>query len=78
MDASPYRNSERATDEHAAESPADRELLPFFALFWIVSGARVVAGVVRHETFGVEATLAFLAALILPLLVKDSLTRPRR
>ncbi len=79
MDASPYRNTERATDEHAStESRSDRELLPFLALFWIMSVARVVAAFVRHETFGAEATLAFLAVLLLPLLAKESFTAVRR
>ena len=35
-------------------------------IFWAVSRARVVMGLVRHQTFGAEGTLAFLAVLVVP------------
>ena len=47
----------------------ERELLVGLALFWVVSLIRVVGGVVRHEVFGAEATLALMAVLGLPWLV---------
>ena len=46
-----------------------RELLVGFALFWAVSLVRVVGGVVRHEVFGAEATLALMAVFGIPWLV---------
>ncbi len=47
---------------------ADRSVLPAFAIVWFVSALRVVGGLWRRETFGVEATLAFIALLAIPLL----------
>ena len=42
------------------------ELAPVYALLWVVSGVRVVAGILRHETFGTVGTLAMLAVVLLP------------
>jgi len=59
---------------HEVGTP-DRELTVLF-LFWAISLTRVVIGVVRHETFGAEGTLALLAVLVVPWLTRDALTRP--
>jgi len=47
----------------------DRDLLTALMIFWAVSLARVVMGLVHHETFGAEGTLAFLTVLVVPWLI---------
>lgn len=42
-------------------------------VFWLGSGARVALGVVHHETFGTEGTLAFLAILVVPYIFRNSI-----
>ena len=59
----------KRTDE--GSSP-DRDLFAVLALFWAISLTRVAIGLVHHETFGAEGTLAFLAVLLVPWLVKDA------
>jgi hypothetical protein len=49
------------------------DLVPVFGLLWVASVVRVVAGVLRHETFGTLPTLAALAVVGLPLLLRDHL-----
>jgi hypothetical protein len=44
----------------------DINLLGVFAVFWVASVARVAAGVLRHEVFGAEATLALMAVVLVP------------
>jgi hypothetical protein len=62
----------RDSDRHAAPSLGTGELLPVFALLWVASVARVVAGFLRHETFGTVGTLALVAVFLLPLLMRTS------
>jgi hypothetical protein len=40
--------------------------LPALVIVWAISALRVVGGLWRQETFGVEATLAFIALIALP------------
>jgi hypothetical protein len=46
--------------------PDDPTLLGALGVFWAVSLIRVVAAIVRRETFDAEATLALMAVLALP------------
>lgn len=78
MRSSPYRAPERSP----AKAPPSRSLddgdiplLPIFAIVWMGCLARVVFGVARHEVFGTEPTLAFLAVLFLPWIARDGLRR---
>ncbi|CAN5633095.1 hypothetical protein BH09MYX1_BH09MYX1_01790 [soil metagenome] len=70
---SPYRHSAAtpALEEGAVACP-DGDLLPTLAIFWALSVVRVALGVARHEMSGTEGTLALLAALLVPWLVKDA------
>lgn len=47
---------------------ADQGILPALVIVWAISALRVVGGLWRRETFGVEATLAFIALIAIPLL----------
>jgi hypothetical protein len=74
MRPSPYRvAAERFNEDSATEPVHDADLIPVFVIVWSVSMARVVVGLVRHETFGVEPTMALLTALLLPVLGKNAL-----
>lgn len=44
----------------------DGEHVAVVSAFWLLSAARVVAGVLQHETFGAEATLALLVTILVP------------
>jgi hypothetical protein len=50
----------------------DVDLLVVAALFWSVSLVRVVGALLRHETFGAEATLALMAVIFTPWVVRRS------
>ncbi len=45
----------------------DRDLLPVLALGWLASVMRVAGAFYTGQAFGVEATLALSAALLIPL-----------
>jgi hypothetical protein len=60
--------------ERESQCP-DRDLLAVLFFFWMISLARVLVGVARTETFGTEGTLALLAVLLGPWLMKDVATR---
>jgi hypothetical protein len=68
------RASARATRverDVAAPDPAQHSRawwLAWWSMAWIVAAARVRLAAAQHEVFGVEATLAFLVAVVLPLL----------
>ena len=47
----------------------DGAVVTALALFWVVSLLRVVGGLIRHEVFGAEGTLALLAIVAVPRLV---------
>ncbi len=71
---SPYRTAaEQARRDAPDEAASDTELLPVFVLVWIASLLRVVAAVVWRETLGVEATLAALFVVALPVLAREGL-----
>ena len=67
----------RAIDRDGRSKLADRDLLPVLALFWLVSVVRVVGALVRHETFGAEATLALVAAVVVPCVIHLGRRRKR-
>lgn len=76
--AHPYRSSARTDGAGRAFcEPIEPSVIPVLALFWIASGARVMLGIVRHEFFATEATLALLAFLVVPFAVRKSV-RARR
>ena len=50
-------------------SAGDSDLRPIALLLWIGSAIRVVFAFAHHETFDVEATLALLCLIGLPLLM---------
>jgi hypothetical protein len=68
MSPSPYRsiNVSETREPRARERRCDSDLWPAFTLFWMISAARVVEGVLRHEVFGAEATLALMSVVGLP------------
>ncbi len=74
---SPYRQpaSKNAPREERSDGSNDGGLVGALVLFWVVSIIRVVGGVVRHETFGAEATLAVLAVVIVPVPLGGALER---
>jgi hypothetical protein len=85
MFLSPYRVPAEEADEPVCERDAgcpDGDLLPMLAILWIASIARVALSILRKETFGVEATLAFFVVLLVPFALRDaflwSLQRLRR
>jgi hypothetical protein len=53
-------------------------LVVVLGIFWLVSLIRVVGALVRREDFGVEATLALMAAVAVPWLVRGSRGTGRR
>jgi hypothetical protein len=76
---SPYRQQPHVLDptanadaEKAVGCP-DGELMPIFCVFWVASIARVALGVVHHETFGAQGSVAFLAVLAIPYLLRDAI-----
>lgn len=77
---SPYRVPAPPPDPPPPAAHPDRELLPVFALIWIVSAVHVGNVLHRGSSFGVEDTLALLAVFLLPALVKEPIRRllPRR
>ena len=48
---------------------ADMDLVPVFLVFWLISAFRVAVAIFTREVFGVEATLALLALVLLPWLL---------
>jgi hypothetical protein len=54
----------------------DSDIAPALLIVWIVSLLRVAFGVLRHEAFGAEATLALLCVLLIPLLIIPSWLYP--
>jgi hypothetical protein len=79
MNALPYRLASRTAVPSEPE-PAwlDTDLLLPATLLWVVSLVRVVGAVLRHETFGAEATLALVVGLCVPVLLVRASKRPRR
>ena len=80
MSTTPYRTVQDAPQASEPVS-ADRELIPVFALLWMVSLLRTVLGFATAEVFGTEATIAALLTFILPILsfevVRSALARRR-
>ncbi|MGH7438965.1 MAG: hypothetical protein ACRENE_25030 [Polyangiaceae bacterium] len=46
----------------------DRDVVWAAVLLWMVSAARAAGALIRHETFGTEATLSLAAVIAIPLL----------
>lgn len=74
MGSSPYRKTPDSAAEDDRETGApNRDLLGVFSFLWLVSVLRVAYGVARHQTFDAELTVAFLIAILLPVLMKEAL-----
>jgi len=72
---SPYRTpAERAeaTKSGPKMGCPDGDLVPLILVFWLGSITRVVLGIARHEAFAGEATVATLAGVVVPFLLKDA------
>ncbi|MDP8998859.1 MAG: hypothetical protein M3O46_01970 [Myxococcota bacterium] len=74
MSSLPYRSSDPSSVEDTHADEGDRGMLLVLALFWLLSVARVVGGVLRHETFGGEPTLALMAVIAVPWLISGRAT----
>jgi hypothetical protein len=69
---SPYRTDEAIDrSDEEAECPSG-DLLPVIVVVWLGSVVRVAGALLRAERFGSEATLAFLAIVLLPFLCADA------
>lgn len=53
--------------------PRDVDLVPVFVLMWSVSAIRVAASAWSHEPFGVTPTLAAIALVVFPWLLREPL-----
>jgi hypothetical protein len=68
----PSEREEAGDKEDLHRGCPDRDVVPFLLVFWLCSLARLVLGIALHGTFGGEATLATLAVVFVPLLLKDA------
>jgi hypothetical protein len=50
----------------------DSDLRPIAVMLWLGSAFRVAIALMHHEAFGVEATLALLCAVLLPVAIVRS------
>ncbi len=75
MTPSPYRTAaDLPADPAPLATPTDdAELLPVFLIVWLSSLVRVGFGLAHGEVFGTELTLAAMAVIALPFLLKDAL-----
>jgi hypothetical protein len=80
MALSPYRIAAERSPEPPDRAEGGEEIgfLPFAAFVWLSSVARVAMAFARGDTFGTEATLACLVAILLPWLVRDGVVGRRR
>ena len=70
----PHRFALRPPAPRVSDEPGrcpDGDLVAVYAIVW--AGAAVRVALARHETFGVELTLALSALVVLPLLLKAPL-----
>jgi hypothetical protein len=75
VDPSPYRQPPEAPSaEDRGALPGDHDLVPVFALLWIVSVVHVSRVVAHAERFGTIDVLAAITIVMLPALVRE----PRR
>ena len=71
----PYRSPAQPAAGNRRRLGEDPALLLALGVFWAVSAARSAWGLVRHEVFGTEGSLALLAAIGIPWLVFGPLAR---
>jgi hypothetical protein len=77
---SPYRSIVRRASQVADRyrQLGDLDLLPVFALLWLVSAAVVVGHLLRRDAFGPEETVALAVVIALPwLMAAPKPARPR-
>ncbi|KYF75817.1 hypothetical protein BE11_20935 [Sorangium cellulosum] len=78
VDAAPFRVPAEDHPRIPEDDPrTDADLAPVFLLTWLTCMLTTIGAVARGETFGGGTTLAALAALLVPCLLRDWL-RPRR
>ncbi|KYF71720.1 hypothetical protein BE17_05405 [Sorangium cellulosum] len=76
--AAPFREAAEDYPRNPEDDPrTDADLAPVFLLTWLTCSITTIAAIVRGETFGGATTLAALAALLVPYLLRGWL-RPRR
>ena len=72
----PFRCPWTPRETHiATERGSDYDLLVVLGLFWALSLVRVSGAMLRHEVFGTEATLALMAIVAIPWLVRGHRTQ---
>ncbi len=59
---------------HEVTTPDDTDLLPLFALLWVLCAVSVAVALV-HPPFDVRATVALSMLFLLPLLVRKTIAR---
>jgi hypothetical protein len=70
VSAFPYRiPSKLAKGLSARRALEDGQTLAALGFFWAISIVRAVGGLLRHEIFGAEGTLALMAVAVVPWLV---------
>ncbi len=62
----PYRSAWLSTTQTQERATFDCELFSVYAVVWVGSVMRVLLGVMRHEPFGAELSLATLTIAALP------------
>jgi hypothetical protein len=65
---SPYRDPVSPACERTSAS-ANADVAWPLAIFWVLCVARVIAGAIRHETFGVDGSLAFVTMVLVPIVL---------
>ena len=76
MKASPYRINHGASSAPVeALDELNLDLRPVLAIFWVASLVRALYGFTAGQDFGVEATLALLAVILVPVMVFDARAR---
>jgi hypothetical protein len=83
----PTRADDVAHGRHAARIPKHSRCpwlaskffwLAWWAMAWMIAASRLKLAVIRREVFGFDATLAFLVAVVLPLMCSPLLLEPAR
>lgn len=74
MDSLPHRKTpDPAAEDNQETGASNRDLLGVFSFLWFASLLQVAYGVMQHQTFDAELTVAFMIAILLPVLMKDAL-----
>ena len=66
----PYRSRETARAKPERRALFDRDLAGVYLVLWVIALVRVAIGIILHQRFGVELTMATGAVCLLPLLAR--------